>query len=206
VEARVQGDEGEDPGEVENPGEHRALGGLIRYLVATDSRGEKGLEDEPLSLSVALPCFRGASGFGPRADGQGGSGPKTRHRLRSVAHGRCQKDLARPSGAFQTPAPSAHRSPTPRRRKPAGSRATRADPAGSPQGTDAPRTFGSRRSRGRTPGTGDARTFGSGRSRRWRRGEVQDRRSTHRRAATAPGAAARPAPTQAPPPEHDAIL
>jgi hypothetical protein len=40
----------------ENPGEHRAPGGLNRHLEATDSQGEKGPEDEPLSRAVAWPC------------------------------------------------------------------------------------------------------------------------------------------------------
>ena len=42
---------------IENPGEHRAPGSLNRYLVATDSQGEKGPEDEPLSQAVAWPCL-----------------------------------------------------------------------------------------------------------------------------------------------------
>jgi hypothetical protein len=53
VEAPAQGDEGGYPGEVENPGEHRASGGLKTRLGATYSRGEKGPEDEPLSQRTA---------------------------------------------------------------------------------------------------------------------------------------------------------
>jgi hypothetical protein len=50
---------------IENPGEHRAPGGLNRHLEATDSQGEKGPEDEPLSQAVAWPClFRCAPDFG----------------------------------------------------------------------------------------------------------------------------------------------
>ena len=53
MEAPAQGDEGETPGEVENPGEHRASDGLNTRLEATNSRGEKGPEDEPFSLRTA---------------------------------------------------------------------------------------------------------------------------------------------------------
>jgi hypothetical protein len=56
MDASAQGDEGEDPGEVENPGEHRASGGLNTRPGTTNSRGEKGLEDEPISQRTA--CFR----------------------------------------------------------------------------------------------------------------------------------------------------
>jgi hypothetical protein len=56
VEAPAQGDEGGTPEEVENPGEHRALDGLNTRLGATNFRGEKGPEDEPISQSTA--CLR----------------------------------------------------------------------------------------------------------------------------------------------------
>jgi hypothetical protein len=50
---------------IENPGEHRVPGGLNRHLETTDSQGEKGPEDEPLSQAVAWPClFRCAPDFG----------------------------------------------------------------------------------------------------------------------------------------------
>jgi hypothetical protein len=65
VNALVQGEKGENPGEVENPGEHRVPGGLNRHQEATDSQGEKGPEDEPLSRTVAWPRFKRASSFGP---------------------------------------------------------------------------------------------------------------------------------------------
>jgi hypothetical protein len=54
VEAPAQGEERESPEEVENPGEHRAPSGLNRHLEATDSQGEKGPEDEPLSLTCRM--------------------------------------------------------------------------------------------------------------------------------------------------------
>jgi hypothetical protein len=51
----------------ENPGEHRAPGGLNRHLEATDSQGEKGPEDEPLSRAVAWLCpVECAASFGLR--------------------------------------------------------------------------------------------------------------------------------------------
>jgi hypothetical protein len=56
VEAPAQGDEGESPGEIENPGEHRAPNGINPRLGATYSRGEKGPEDEPISQRTA--CLR----------------------------------------------------------------------------------------------------------------------------------------------------
>jgi hypothetical protein len=46
----------EHPGEVENPGEHRASGGLNTRLGTTNSRGEQGPEDEPYSQRTA--CLR----------------------------------------------------------------------------------------------------------------------------------------------------
>jgi hypothetical protein len=164
VEARVQGDEGESPGEVENPGEHRAPGGLTRYLEATDSRGEKGLEDEPLSLSVALPCSRGTPGFGPRAEGQGGSGLKTRHRLRPVAHGGSPE---RPGETARSVSdPCAIRAPQSNGQTGASRRGRRLDARirrGRPDGVDATRAFGPRRSRGRTPAPGTPGPSGPGR-------------------------------------------
>jgi hypothetical protein len=48
MDASVQDEEREDPGEVENPGEHRVPGGLNRRLEATDSRGEQSPEVELL--------------------------------------------------------------------------------------------------------------------------------------------------------------
>jgi hypothetical protein len=56
MEASAQGDEGETPGEVENPGEHRASGGVNTRRRTTNSRGEKGPEDEPISQRTA--CLR----------------------------------------------------------------------------------------------------------------------------------------------------
>lgn len=64
--APAQGDEGRNPGEVENPGEHRAPDGINPRLGATNSRGEKGPEDEPISLSTA--CLRFTRCGGPRSD------------------------------------------------------------------------------------------------------------------------------------------
>ena len=54
MEAPAQGDEGGNPEEVENPGEHRASDGLNTCLDATNSRGEKGPEDEPISLTYCM--------------------------------------------------------------------------------------------------------------------------------------------------------
>jgi hypothetical protein len=56
MEASAQDDEVEHPGEVENPGEHRASGGLNTRLGRTNSRGEKGPENEPSSQRTA--CLR----------------------------------------------------------------------------------------------------------------------------------------------------
>jgi hypothetical protein len=67
VVAPAQGDEGESPGEVENPGEHRASDGLNTRLGATNSRGEKGPEDEPISLTYCM--------FPSRKDRDLGLGP-----------------------------------------------------------------------------------------------------------------------------------
>jgi hypothetical protein len=74
VEAPAQGDEGGTPEEVENPGEHRALDGLNTRLGATNFRGEKGPEDEPISQCTA--CLRSvrATDFGP-AHGTDGENP-----------------------------------------------------------------------------------------------------------------------------------
>jgi hypothetical protein len=63
VVAPVQGDEGGNPGEVENPGEHRAPDGINPRLGATNSRGEKGPEDEPISLSTACLRFTWCGGL-----------------------------------------------------------------------------------------------------------------------------------------------
>jgi hypothetical protein len=65
VEAPAQGDEGESPGEIENPGEHRAPNGINPRLGATYSRGEKGPEDEPISQRTA--CLRFRTCTGPRS-------------------------------------------------------------------------------------------------------------------------------------------
>jgi hypothetical protein len=72
TEALAQGDEGENPEEIENPGEHRAPGGLNRRLVATDSQGEKGPEDEPLSRNATQPCREHVPGASPERGMAGG--------------------------------------------------------------------------------------------------------------------------------------
>jgi hypothetical protein len=64
MEAPARDDEGEDLEEVENPGEHRAPDGLNNHLETTNSRGEKGPEDEPLSRCTACPCLEREPGFG----------------------------------------------------------------------------------------------------------------------------------------------
>ena len=64
--APAQGDEGGNPGEVENPGEHRAPNGINPRLGATNSRGEKGPEDEPISQRTA--CLRFTRCGGLRSD------------------------------------------------------------------------------------------------------------------------------------------
>jgi hypothetical protein len=107
VEALAQGDEGESPGEVENPGEHRVPGGLNRYLEATDSRGEKGPEDEPLSRNAACLYYERAPGLGPgcgKVEGNrsGNASPAfgsvVRGKHRTLVRATCPK-------RFQTPAP-----------------------------------------------------------------------------------------------------
>jgi hypothetical protein len=71
VEAPAQGDEGGNPGEVENPGEHRASDGLNTRLDATNSRGEKGPEDEPFSQRTAcLHRARPTASAARRTDGE----------------------------------------------------------------------------------------------------------------------------------------
>jgi hypothetical protein len=65
MDASAQGDEVESPGEVENPGEHRASGGINTRPGNTNSRGEKGPEDEPIShvLHVFVHHACGPSGL-----------------------------------------------------------------------------------------------------------------------------------------------
>ena len=65
MEASAHGDEGETPEEIENPGEHRAPDGINPRVVATNSRGEKGPEDEPISQRTACLRFERALDFGP---------------------------------------------------------------------------------------------------------------------------------------------
>jgi hypothetical protein len=152
VEARVQGDEGENPGEVENPGEHRAPGGLTHFLEATDSRGEKGLEDEPLSLSVALPCSRRTPGFGPECRGAG--------RIRS--ENATPTSVGGPRKAPEGPGETARSVSDPcaiRARQSndhagvsrPGRRLDARNRRGRPDGIETARAFGPRWSRGRTP-------------------------------------------------------
>ena len=83
--APAPGDEGGNPGEVENPGEHRASDGLNTRPVATNSRGEKGPEDEPLSLRTACFHRNGPADLGPRVQRWEIPGLKARHQLRLVA-------------------------------------------------------------------------------------------------------------------------
>jgi hypothetical protein len=54
VVAPARDDEVDNPGEVENPGAHRAPDGLKPRLVTTNSRGEKGPEDGPCSQRTAF--------------------------------------------------------------------------------------------------------------------------------------------------------
>jgi hypothetical protein len=72
VEAPARGDEGESPEEIENPGEHRAPDGINPRLGATNSRGEKGPEDEPISQRTACLRFRTCTGLrsGARESGE----------------------------------------------------------------------------------------------------------------------------------------
>jgi hypothetical protein len=86
VEAPAQGDEGETLEEVENPGEHRAPDGINPRLGATNSRGEKGPEDEPISQRTA--CLRFRTRSGPRfvaREERRTPGLKTCRQLRLVA-------------------------------------------------------------------------------------------------------------------------
>lgn len=85
MDAPAQGDEGEDPGEVENPGEHRASGGLNTRPGTTNSRGEKGLEDEPISQRTACSCSERARASVWRAGEQEIPGLKAWPQLRLVA-------------------------------------------------------------------------------------------------------------------------
>lgn len=78
MEAPVQGGAGEHPAEIENPGEHRASGGINPHLTATDSRGEQGPEGEPSLRLVSYGSVRGCSRARP--DLPHGISPEACHR------------------------------------------------------------------------------------------------------------------------------
>jgi hypothetical protein len=193
VEAPAQGDEGGRPEEVENPGEHRAPDGLNTRLGATNFRGEKGPEDEPISQCTA--CLRSirARTSVRRTGERREPGLKTRRQLRLVAR---VKDERWMWNLVSAPSSTSPTQTVPSRGRPW--HKSRADaPRGGPASAGTPKEaadagFSLRPMRGLVPGSGFGRPrefyeAGAGRRNRPRRAGRRHPSGYHRPARRRPG-------------------
>jgi hypothetical protein len=193
VEAPAQGDEGGRPEEVENPGEHRAPDGLNTRLGATNFRGEKGPEDEPISQCTA--CLRSirARTSVRRTGERREPGLKTRRQLRLVAR---VKDERWMWNLVSAPSSTSPTQTVPSRGRPW--HKSRADaPRGGPASAGTPKEaadagFSLRPMRGLVPGSGFGRPrefyeAGAGRRNRPRRAGRRHPSGYHRPSTTTVG-------------------